>query len=122
ENRVHGVGGDLFAHEALFLCLVLGLHLGCHVSLVVGHLLHQCGIPCAENAHGEQAGVLGTTDGDGGHGHAGGHLHDGQQGVHAVEVLQRPGDADDRQRGGGGDHAGQVGGTTGAGNDDLEAT
>ena len=51
-----------------------------------------------QDAYGEQAGVAGVADGDRGDRHAGGHLHDREQRVHAVEVLQRDGYADHRQR------------------------
>ena len=45
------------------------------------------------------------------------HLHDRQQRVHAVEVLQRHRHADHRQRGDRGEHPGQVGRAPGAGDD-----
>ena len=49
------------------------------------------------------------------------HLHDREQGVHAVEVLERHGDADHRQRRDRGEHAGQVGRSPGAGDDHRQA-
>ena len=49
-----------------------------------------------------------------------GHLHDREQRVHAVEVLERHGYADHRQRRDRGEHARQVGGPAGAGDDHLE--
>src|SRR5579871_2862083 len=48
----------------------------------------------AEDADGEQAGVAGPADGDGGDRDAGRHLHDGQQRVEPAEVGQRDGHAD----------------------------
>ena len=42
------------------------------------------------------------------------------QGVHAVEVLEGHGHAYDGQLGEGREHAGQVGGTAGSGDDDAQ--
>ena len=42
------------------------------------------------------------------------------QGVHAVEVLEGNGHADDGQLGEGGEHARKVGGTAGSGDDDAQ--
>ena len=62
------------------------------------HPLLQRRVGGGQDAYGEQAGVAGVADGDGGDRHAGRHLHDREQRVHAVEVLQRHRDADHRQR------------------------
>ena len=51
-----------------------------------------------QDADGEQAGVAGVADRDRRDRHAGRHLHDGEQRVHAVEVAQRHRHADHRQR------------------------
>ena len=72
-------------------------------------------------ARGEQPGVAGPADGHGRDRHPGRHLHDGEQGVHAVEVLQRHRHADHGQRGEGGEHAGQVGRAARAGHDHADA-
>ena len=40
-----------------------------------------------EYLHSQKGGVGCTVDRDGSHGHAGGHLHGREQGVHTVEVL-----------------------------------
>ena len=74
-----------------------------------------------EDADGEQAGVAGVADRDRGDRDAGRHLHDREQRVHAVEVLERHRDADHRQRRDRGEHAGQVGRSAGAGDDHRAA-
>ena len=79
------------------------------------------GIGRGEDPHGEQARVAGVADRDGGHRDAGGHLHDREQRVHAVQVLQRHRDADHRQRRERGQHARQVGRSPGPGDDHLQA-
>ena len=71
----------------------------------------------AEDAHRQQPGVARLAHADRGDGDAVGHLHDRQQGVEAVEVLQRHGHADHRERRHRRGHARQVRGTTGAGDD-----
>ena len=48
------------------------------------------------------------------------HLHDREQGVHPVEVLERHGNPDHGQRGDRGEHAGQVGRSPGAGDEHGE--
>src|SRR5699024_12153885 len=75
----------------------------------------------SEDAGRQQAGVAGSADGDGGHGHTGGHLHDRQQRVHPVEVLERDGHADHGQGGEGGEHAGEGGRASGSGDDRAQA-
>ena len=65
----------------------------------------------------EQRGVLGIADGDGRDGDPARHLHDREQRVQAAEVLRRDRHADDRQHRLGGEHARQVGGPAGAGDD-----
>ena len=65
----------------------------------------RAGSPAAEDAYGEQAGVAGVADRDRRDRDPGGHLHDGEQGVHPVEVLQRHRHADHRQRRDRGEHA-----------------
>ena len=68
------------------------------LGLEVDHPLLQRGVGGGEDAHGEQPGVAGVADRDRGHRDAGRHLHDREQRVHAVEVLQRHRHADHRQR------------------------
>ncbi|MCY1516524.1 hypothetical protein D9M68_511580 [compost metagenome] len=77
----------------------------------------------AEDAGGQQGGVdrTGLADGQGGDRDAGGHLHDGKQGVDAREHGRLHRHAEYRQVGLGGTHARQVGGTAGAGDDHLDA-
>ena len=50
-----------------------------HASLEVDDLLTVGVAAGAEDLHGQDGRVLRTVDGDAGHGHAGGHLHHGQQ-------------------------------------------
>jgi hypothetical protein len=64
--------------------------------LSVGHGVAQVRVGGAEDARGQQPGVAGAADGHGRHRHSGWHLHDGEQGVHTVEVRQRDGHADHR--------------------------
>lgn len=61
------------------------------------HAGTQFGVGGREDADGEQARVAGAADGDRGHRDPGGHLDDREERVHAVEVLERDGDADDRE-------------------------
>src|SRR5215472_11891539 len=77
-----------------------------------------------EDGRGEEAGVLcaGVADGEGGDGHAAGHLHDGEERVDAVERVRLDGDAEDREAGFCGDHAGEVCGAAGSGDDDADTT
>src|SRR6476620_11413497 len=62
------------------------------------HPLAQLGVGRTEDAHGQQPGVAGPTDGHRRHRNTGGHLHDRQQRIKAVELGQRNGDTDHRQR------------------------
>ena len=98
--------------------LLLGL--GPEAGLEVAHLLAQSLVGRRQDADGEQPGVAGAADRDGGHRYAGRHLHDGQQRVEPVELLERHRHPDDRQRRHRGEHAGQVGGPAGAGDDDTQ--
>ena len=75
------------------------------LRLEVDHLLLQVGITRRQDAYGEQAGVAGIADRHRRDGHPGRHLHDGEQRVHAVEVLQRHRHPDHRQRRHRGEHA-----------------
>ena len=67
-----------------------------------------------QHLHHQQRRVHRAVDGHGGHRDALGHLHRGVEGVDAVERAARQRHADHRQRGVGGDDAGQVGGHAGA--------
>ena len=87
------------------------------LGLVVDHPLLQRRVARGEDADGQQPGVAGVADRDRRDRDAGRHLHDRQQRVHAVEVLQRHRHADDRQRRDRGEHARQVGRSPGAGDD-----
>ena len=75
----------------------------------------------AEDAHREQSGVACLPDADRRHGDAVGHLHDRQQRVEPVELLQRHRHADHRQRRHRRGHARKVCGTAGAGDDHPQA-
>jgi len=75
------------------------------------------GVGGREDLDGEQPGVPGATDRHGRDRHACGHLDDRQQRVQAVQPCQRNGDADDGKGRDGGQHARQVGGTAGTGDD-----
>ena len=90
--------------------------------LVVEHPADELVVPGGKHAHREQTGVLRIADADRGHRHPTGHLDDGQQRVHSVQVGQRHRHPDHRQRGEGGHHAGQMGSATGTSDDDLDAT
>ena len=91
------------------------------LGLEVDHPLLEGGVGGGEDADREQAGVAGVADRHGRDRDARGHLDDREQGVHAVEVLQRDGYADHGQRGDRGEHAGQVGRSPGAGDDHGES-
>ena len=95
-----GVGGDL---------LLEGRHAGREARIGLG-----------QDAHRQQAGVAGAVDRHGRHRDALGHLDDGEQAVEAVELGEGHRDPDDRERGDRGQHAGQVGGPSGPGDQDPE--
>ena len=81
--------------------------------------LAQLRIVESQDGHGVEAGIAGAgvADGEGGDRYAGGHLHDREQRVEALEVFGGNRDAEHRKGGLGGEHARQVGGATGAGDD-----
>ena len=92
------------------------------VALVLAELLEflgQAGILQGQYGDRKEGSILGTVDGHGGHGDAGGHLNDGQEGIPAGEGLGFHRNADDREGGVCGDDSGEVGGTAGAGDDNL---
>ena len=78
------------------------------------------GIGLGQDAHRQQAGVAGTVDGHGRHRDALGHLDDGEEAVEAVELGEGHRDPDDRKGGHRGQHAGQVGGPSGSGDEHPE--
>src|SRR5690625_190861 len=75
----------------------------------------------AEDPRREQPGLTRTADRDGRNRHARGNMHDREQRIHSVQMLQRHGHPDDRQRRDRGEHARQVGGPAGAGDEDSNA-
>src|SRR4029453_14453768 len=88
---------------AQLLCLcpygsALGLCRLAKLILEIKHLLPQARIADRQDAYRQQAGVASVADGDGCHRHTSGHLHDRQQGVHAIQILQRNRHSDHRQR------------------------
>ena len=74
-----------------------------------------------EDVRGIDCGVLGTVDGNAGHGDAGGHLHHRQQRVHAAQVTRLHGHADNRQRGKRSHDTAQVSSLAGGGDNHLDA-
>ncbi len=78
------------------------------------------GVVGGEDGGGEIAGVACAADPDGGDGDAAGHLDGGEERVDAAERADDDGDGDDGEGGVGGDHAGEVGGAAGRGEDDAE--
>ena len=92
-------------------------HLGADRAEAVGQLR----IGRREDLRGQQAGVAAAVDRDRRHRHPARHLHDRQQGVHAVERGRADGDADHGQRRDRGEHAGEVGRPAGARDDHLQA-
>lgn len=108
----------------LGLCfrVFLGDGLG-HFLFVVGEPHAQAGIGRSENLHGKKAGVgrAPFIEGHGGYRDARGHLYGGEQGIHAAKRRGRERHGDDGQRGKRGAYAGQVGRTTGRGDDHLDA-
>src|SRR5512139_3823679 len=80
------------------------------------------GVIAADQRRGEQRGVGRTrlADGEGRDRDALRHLHDRQQRIHALEVFRRHRHAEHRDDGLGRDHAREVGGAAGAGDDRLE--
>lgn len=81
-----------------------------------GHLV----VGDGQDLAGEDGSVECAVYAYGGDGDAGRHLHDGQQGVEAVEAAA-DGHADDGQCGEGGDDTAEVGGHAGTCDDDLDA-
>jgi hypothetical protein len=74
----------------------------------------------AEDRRRSERGVGGArlADGERRHRHAGGHLHDRQQRIETVECFRLHRHAEHRHGGFRGDHAGKMGGATGAGDDE----
>ena len=89
-------------------------------GLEVDHLPGELGIAGSQDPHGEQPRVAGVADRHGCDRYARRHLHDREQRVHAVEVLEGDRHSDDGKRCDGSEHAGQVGRSPGAGDDDLD--
>ena len=85
--------------------------------------LAQLGALIGQQGHGEQGriGSARRADGERGHGDALGHLHDAVQRIHTLQVAAGHGHAQHGNGGLGGNHAGQVGGATGARDDGFEA-
>ncbi len=79
------------------------------------------GVARAQDACGEQASVPRAADRDRRDRDARGHLHDREQRIHAVEILERHRHADDGERRDRREHAGEVGGPACAGDDDADA-
>lgn len=76
-----------------------------------------------QHGHGKQSGVgrTGCTNGEGGHRHALGHLHDAVQRIHPRQGLGLHRHTEHRHHGFGRDHAGQMGRTASTGDDGLQA-
>ena len=74
-----------------------------------------------KDGYGVQGGILGSVDGHGRDGDTRRHLHNGQEGIQPVQGLGLHRDADDRKGGQGRNDARKVGGTAGAGDDDVES-
>ena len=94
------------------------------LSLAKGsELLREHGVVAGQHGDGKQRGIGSArfTDGEGCDGYAFGHLHDREQGVLTGERFRQDRNAQYRQRGLGGQHAGQMGGAACAGDDQLEA-
>ena len=100
--------------------LALGPGLLPQLGLEGHHPGPQVRVARGQDAYGEQPRVAGVADGHGRDRHPGRHLHDREQRVHPVEVLQRHRYADHGQRRHRGQHARQVRGATGAGDDHLQ--
>lgn len=86
-----------------------------------GETLREGGVLHGEDLGGQQGGVGPVADADGRHRDARGHLHGAEQRVQPVERRTLAGDADDGERGVGGDGAGQVRGHAGRRKDHAEA-
>jgi hypothetical protein len=102
-------------------CRALGLCRLPKLILEIDHLLTQFGIAGREDAYRKEPGVAGVADGDSCHGHPRWHLHHRQQGIHAVEILQRYRHPDHRQRSDCGQHARQVRRATRSRDDHFQA-
>src|SRR5262245_14352519 len=85
-------------------------------------LLAQIRPRVAEDGDGQQGGVngAGPANGQRPHGDTGGHLHDGEQRIHALEGLTLDGDAEDWDKRLCRRHPRQVGRPAGPGNDDFK--
>ena len=93
-----------------------------HFVLVGGDALTQGRVVAGADAQGEQGGVFCAVQRYGGDRYARRHLQDGEDAVPAVDgVAGMYRHADDRQRGDGGDHAGQVCRAARTGDDDVES-
>jgi len=91
------------------------------IAAIGEQLVGQAGVGGGEDLHRQQAGIDPIADRHGGHRDPGGHLHDRMERIHAREGPALHRHANHRQGGERGDHAGQVGGATGAGDHHLEA-
>src|SRR6266700_2363667 len=92
-----------------------------HLLLAEGvELLSQVGTRVGQDGHGEERRVdrARLADGERAHGNAGGHLHHGQERVHALEGRAFHGHAQHGQNGVGRHDASQVRGSAGRGDDD----
>lgn len=76
-----------------------------------------------KQGEGEAGGGEGAffSDGESGHGHAGGHLGNREERIEAAEGFTFYGDAEDGQGGEGGGHTGEMGGATGGGDEEAKA-
>ena len=88
-----------------------------HLTLELSDGLAILGHGGAEDLRGVNGRVLGAVDGNAGHGHAGGHLHHGEQGVQAAQIAGLNGNANDRQRGEGRHNTTEVRSLASSGND-----
>ena len=98
----------------------MGAGIGRDLLLERSHAGGEIGIGLGQDAHRQQAGVAGTVDGHGRHRHALGHLDDGEEAVEAVELGEGHRDPDDGEGGHRGQHARQMGGSSGPGDEHPE--
>src|SRR5579871_2495939 len=115
---------DSSALPAFFQLARFGFHTVGQLLLVSIKFFRDALIGGGDDLRREYAGIgrAGFTNGHGGDGNSRGHLHHREKRVEAEQGSGGNGDSDDRERGFGGDHAGQVGRAAGAGDDDLHAT
>lgn len=116
----------------------LTIHLLTNVNLVSPHLLKVLWNESTQDSDGEQSGVSGVVDADGGGRNASldrlslcilllgdvtyRHLNNTQKRVHAVQVGGLDGNTNDGKGSVGGDHAGEMGSSSCSGNDNLDAS